>query len=289
MTAAAGQSIVDITNLWFRYEDGPAALCGIDLSITAGAWLALLGCNGSGKSTLVKHFNGLLRPWRGTVRLDGEDIRGRRVGELAKVVGYLPQNPDRLIFAESVRKEIAFGPERQGLHGDALRRRVDEALGALSLTDVAGIPPATLGYGLRRKVALASILALRPRLLILDEPTNGLDAGCTRHVMGVVAALQREGTAIVMITHDLALAAQHAEQVVLLQDGQVVGQGEMRRVLSDVRLLAQAGLVPLPVTQLAALLDAGILPGFPQDVLTADECAAALLRGAGDQAVEMYP
>lgn len=263
--------IVEARDLWFHYGDKTPVLKGVDLSITAGQWLALLGCNGSGKSTLVKHFNGLLRPYRGELLLDGQDITRKQVGELARIVSYLPQNPDRLIFADSVRKEIAFGPSRQDIPGESVKERVDQAMRLLGLSELAEVPPATLGYGLRRKVALASVLALRPRLLILDEPTNGLDAGFTRHVMEVVESLHQEGATILIITHDLALAARYARRIAVMQDGQIVVQGDTRSILSNGGMLAQAGLMSLPVTRLAAQLSADVLPGLPADLLTPEE------------------
>ena len=274
-------AIIETIDLWFDYGDRASVLRGVTLSVPAGAWMTLLGCNGSGKSTLVKHFNGLLRAHRGRVLLEGVEIRRQPVGELAKHVAYLPQNPDRLIFADSVRKEIAFGPMQQGLGGPALDARVDEAMELLQLSDLALVPPATLGYGLRRKVALASVLALRPRLLILDEPTNGLDAGCTRHVMEVIEHLHREGLTIVMITHDLALAARYAQDVALMQDGRIVARGAAHDILTDTAQLTAAGLAPLPVTQLATRLRTDLLQRMASDVLTPAEFTNALTAAIG--------
>jgi energy-coupling factor transporter ATP-binding protein EcfA2 len=272
--------LLQTRDLWYRYSDQPPALCGINLSIAAGDWLAIIGCNGSGKSTLVKHFNGLLRPWQGQVLLDGQDIAGQSVGQLAHSgIAYLPQNPDRLIFAATVREEIAFGPQQSGLRDAELAERVDESLALLDLTAYVNYPPAVLGYGLRRKVALAAILALRPRLLVLDEPTNGLDAGSTRAFMDVVANRHRRGVSVVMITHDLELVAQFATAVALLREGQLVTVGPTRRILSDISLLTAAGLEPLPITRLAALCASAV----PSDLLTpaefADAYCAWRLRG----------
>jgi energy-coupling factor transporter ATP-binding protein EcfA2 len=273
--------IIEAEDVWFDYADRSPVLRGVTLSTPAGAWMALLGCNGSGKSTLVKHFNGLLRAQRGRVLLEGVEIRRQSVGELARHVAYLPQNPDRMIFADSVRGEIAFGPAQQGLSGPALDERVEQAMELLGLSHVARMPPATLGYGLRRKVALASVLALRPRLLILDEPTNGLDAGCAAHFMEIVENLHREGLTIVMITHDLKLAARHAQRVALMQDGQIVAIGDTRDILSNTEQLTAAGLMPLPVTQLAACLKTDLLPRLATDMLTPQEFARSLLATIG--------
>lgn len=270
-------SIVALQDVWFRYGPEPPTLRGVNLTIPSGQWLAIIGCNGSGKSTLVKQFNGLLRPWRGTVRVKGQDIAHKQVGELARTVGYVPQNPDRLIFSPTVRDEVAFGPRQLGLSGNTLADRVDEALRLLDLERAAETPPALLGYGIRRKVALASVLALHPQLLILDEPTNGLDVGCARHVMDSVESLHREGTSVVMVSHDLDLVARYAQQVVVLQDGFLVAQGESRSIVSDMELLAQAGLMPLPVTQLASWLATTDAPSLPIHLLTPQEFVEAFL------------
>jgi len=258
--------IIQTVDLWYHYAGGPPALRGINLSIAATEWVAILGCNGSGKTTLVKHFNGLLRPWRGQVLLaqtsetsevletsevsELRDIRRQAVGDLAQTIGYLPQHPDRLLFAGSVREEIAFGPRQRGLSGDKLCRRIDEALAVLDLADVADLPPAVLGYGLRRKVSLAAVLALHPRVLVLDEPTTGLDAGSTRAFLGVVEQMHARGATIVMITHDLDLVVQYATRVILMRDGEIAASGPTRQILSDSTLLAAAGLAPLPITEL---------------------------------------
>lgn len=266
--------LLSIEGLWFRYGDGPPALRGVDLQIEAGQWLAVLGANGSGKSTLVKHFNGLLRPWKGVVRLDGVPIAGRQVGELARSVGYLPQNPDRMIFSATVREEVAFGPAQMGLRGDELNGRVDWALSLLELDHLAGTPPAILSYSLRRKVALAAVMAARPRLLLLDEPTNSLDAGCVARLMGTVEEMHRSGTTIVLVTHDLELALGYAGRALLMHGGQILSQEPTRQLLLDRETLVAAGLPPLPVTRLARRL-AVSLPGFPPELLTPEELAEA--------------
>jgi len=272
-------SPVEIQDLWYRYPDQPPALQGITLSIPAGDWCAVLGPNGSGKSTLVKHFNGLLRPWRGRVLVAGHDTARWSIGQLAQIVGYLPQNPDRLIFSATVHEEIAFGPRQQGVSGSALEERVEQALAMLGLAPLVDLPPAILGYGIRRKVALAAVLAQRPRLLILDEPTNGLDAGNVVHLMGILTGLHERGTSIVMITHDLALVARYAQRAILMQAGRLLAHGDVRPTLTDLPLLARTGLAPLPITQLAHLL-AEQRQGRPVNLLTPEEMVNAYF-GAG--------
>jgi energy-coupling factor transporter ATP-binding protein EcfA2 len=269
--------VLQVEDVWYHYYAGAPVLQGVNLEVQAGEWVALMGCNGSGKSTLVKHFNGLLRPLRGRVMLGGQDAARRSVGELARSVGYMPQNPDRLIFSATVWDEVAFGPRQHGLAGAELETAVAESLEMLDLASLAQVPPAVLGYGQRRQVGLAAVLATRPSLLVLDEPTVGLDAGNIGDLMQVVEGMRAKGTAVVVITHDLGLAAERAGRVVLLQAGRVLGQGGMRQILTDRDLLADAGLVPLPITRLAALLSED-LPGFPTDLLTPAELSEAYLR-----------
>lgn len=272
--------LVSVQEVWFRYDDGPPALRGVSLEIWHGEWVAILGCNGSGKSTLVKHFNGLLTPWRGQVLVEGVDTRRRRVGEWARRIAYLPQHPDRIIFSASVREEVAFAPRLQGISEAELTRRVSAVLEILGLQETADLPPATLGYGLRRKVALAAVLAQEPALLILDEPTNGLDAGSAKDFLDVVVQRHRQGMTVVLITHDLELAAQYADRAVLMQAGEIAADGPARAVLGDAFLLRQAGLEPLPVTQAAHGLRTAGLAGLPADPLLPEEFAEAYLEAA---------
>jgi energy-coupling factor transporter ATP-binding protein EcfA2 len=264
--------LFELRELCYRYPNvEESALRGVDLDIGRGEWLAVIGINGSGKSTLIRHLNGLLKPTSGTVYLEGQDIRPLQVGELAKKVSYLPQNPDHLIFTSTVREEIAYGPKQLGLKGEALDERVTETLSVLDLLPYADHPPAVLGYGLRRQVALASVLAMQAPVLVLDEPTVGLDFGLATRLMSLVAARHREGTTVVMITHDLQWVARHADWVAVLHGGRVCSQGPPTEVLADVEQLLSVGLAPLPATELAHML------GWPSPLpLTAEELVAGI-------------
>jgi energy-coupling factor transport system ATP-binding protein len=173
---------------------------------------------------------------------------------LAHTVAYLPQNPDHMIFGSSVRQEVAYGPRQFGLSGAALDRRVKETLDALDLVALADYPPAVLGYGLRRQVSLASVLALHTPVLALDEPTVGLDRGLAERLMDIVSERHRQGVTVVMITHDLKWVARYAQRVAVLCDGRLVIQGTPHQVLTDPERLAACGLDPLPVTALAQSL-----------------------------------
>lgn len=259
------EPIVEIAGLGYQYAGGAApALSDIDLLIRRGEWLALIGVNGSGKSTLIRHLNGLLKPSSGLVTVEGQDTRASRIGELARTVSYLPQNPDHLLFAATVWREVAYGPRQLGLRGKGLDARVSDTLHLLGLSAYAEYPPAVLSYGLRRQVALASVLAMQSPILALDEPTVGLDRGAAARLLNVVAERHRQGTTVVMITHDLRWVARYAQQVVVLSEGCLAGCGPCRNMLADIDLLKEAGLDPLPVTTLAHLR--GLSPPLPVSV-----------------------
>jgi energy-coupling factor transport system ATP-binding protein len=265
--------IVDVRDIWFRYADRPPALRGVNLRVAAGAWLAILGCNGSGKTTLVKHLNGLLRPWRGCVRIAGQDIAGRPIGQIAETVGYLPQHPDRLLFSATVEGETAFGLRQRGLAEGDVKARVESILARLDLLPLADLPPAIQGYGVRRKISLAAILALQPQIIVLDEPTNALDAGGARTFLDIVQDYRRAGATVIMVTHDLDLAARYASDIALLRDGELLAAGPMRAILSDAGLLKRAGLPALPICRLYDLWRAASGESWPLHPLTPEEFA----------------
>jgi energy-coupling factor transporter ATP-binding protein EcfA2 len=259
---------IQVENLHYRYDDDPPALAGINLSAEAGDFLAVVGQNGSGKTTLVKHFNGLLRPTHGRVLVLGQDTAGQSVGQLARKVGYLFQNPDHQIFAPTVWTEVAFGPRNLGFSEGEAADRTTEALALFGLTDQADIPPAVLGYGLRRKVTLAAVWAMRPQILVLDEPTAGLDWRGTRTLMEAITDLNSQDHTIVLVTHDMKLVAEFAAQVLVLSQGQILAYGPTRQVFQQEAILQKAFLAPPPITALARRMRSY---GMRGDSLTAEE------------------
>ena len=272
--AAAPEPLVVIEGVHYSYGGSVPALRGVDLTLAPGEFVALLGVNGSGKTTLAKHLNGLLRPDAGRVLVAGRDTRQHPPGELARVVGYVFQNPDHQIFQPTVAAEVASGPRNLGARGADLAARVDEALARFGLTDLRERHPMLLGRAARRRVALAAVYATRPRVLVLDEPTGGLDRRDTTELMATLEALVAEGVTVLLITHDLRLAAAHARRVVVMSDGRVVADGPPEAILTDAERLAAAGLRPAPVTRLSLdLADAGMPPA-----LTVGSFCAAFLR-----------
>lgn len=256
---------LEVTNLWFWYEENTPVLQGVDLSVGHGQFVALVGANGSGKTTLVKHFNGLLRPRRGHVRVWGQDSENSSVGELARHVGFLFQHPEQQIFSGTVRQEVAFGPRNLGLSADQVEAQVETVLARFELLGVAERPPAILSYGLRRRVTLASLAAMDPSIVVLDEPTVGLDAPGLRQTFGWLSELRAEGRTFILVTHDMALVAEHADRVIVLHSGQIIADGQPAQVFRQAEVLATASLSPPPVMTLAQALQ---VYGMKGDSLT---------------------
>jgi len=216
-------------------DQGPVrAVDGVSLEIRRGETVAVVGHNGSGKSTLAKHLNGLFDPDEGVVRWRGEDLRGTPMSEVGRHVGFVFQNPDHQLFERTVRDEVAFGPENFGLSGAELDRRVADAIETVELDGLAEADPFSLSKGQRQRVALASILATEPDVIVFDEPTTGLDATQQARFMDLVARLNREeGLTVVMVTHDMGSVAYYAPRTVVLEDGRVVADEPTREVFAD--------------------------------------------------------
>jgi energy-coupling factor transport system ATP-binding protein len=206
-------------------EGGVRALDGVDLHIRPGERVALIGQNGSGKTTLVRHLNGLLRPTEGRVFVDGVDAAGFTVAELARRVGLVFQDPDRQIFAGSVRAEVEFGPRNLGRSGADLATAVAEALDATGLSADMRTNPYDLGQSRRKLLALASVLAMRTPVLVLDEPTTGQDMRGVERVRATVEAAARDGRTVVAISHDMRFVAETFERVIVMRAGRIVLDG----------------------------------------------------------------
>ncbi len=256
---AAATALV-FKDLSFSYPDSPPALRGISLSIPTGQFVALVGANGSGKTTLTKHTIGLLRPAAGQVWVGGEEAGELSIGQLARQVGYLFQHPERQIFASTVREEVAFGPRNLGLEPGELEARTEAALARFGLQELSSIPPAVLSYALRRLVTLASVAAMAPSILVLDEPTVGLDAPGRAITLAWAHELHAEGGTVILVSHDMTAAAA-AERMVVLDEGEVIADGPPAEIFRRPELLARAALAPPPIAALAHRL------GLPADVL----------------------
>jgi energy-coupling factor transport system ATP-binding protein len=246
-----GVPLASVEGLSFNYSGGPRVLESVDLRIDAGDFVAIVGQNGSGKTTLAKHIVGLLAPIEGRVRLEGRDRATMRPAETAREVAYVFQNPDHQIFAATVWDEVAFGPRNFGLAASEVESRCVEVLDAVRLLGARDSDPFLLSKGERQRLAVASVLALRPRLLILDEPTTGMDYREQRRMMSLVSELNRAGIAIVIITHTPYLVAEYARRVVLMRKGRKLFDGGVREFFAGDALLRNSSFRPPEVTRLA--------------------------------------
>ena len=275
---------ITVSGLTFVYPGdeegmpGQVVLKGLDLTIPAGEFAAVLGHNGSGKSTLAKHFNAILLPTEGDVVVCGINTKDEdRLFDIRQQVGMVFQNPDNQIVATIVEEDVAFALENLGVPPEEIRRRVDEALKAVDMYEYREHAPHQLSGGQKQRVAIAGILAMRPDFIILDEPTAMLDPQGRREVLRTVKELNRDfGTTVVLITHYMDEAVQ-AGRVVVIDDGRILRDGTPKEVFTQVELLKSVGLDVPQVTELVyELRKAGV--DLPLDILTEDECYEALKK-----------
>jgi energy-coupling factor transport system ATP-binding protein len=238
------------------------ALDGVSLRVGPGERVAIVGQNGSGKTTLVRHFNGLLRPNAGRVVVDGIDAATLTVAKLARQVGLVFQDPGRQIFSGTVRAEVEFGPKNLGRRGGELRAAVDAALEVTGLTDQASVNPYDLGYSRRKLLGLASVLAMRTPIVVLDEPTTGQDARGVERVRRIVDGLAAEGRTVIAISHDMRFVAELFERVVVLRQGALVLDGSPAEVFAEANwpVLASTYLEPPLAARVGARLGRGSTP-----------------------------
>lgn len=251
-----------IERVSFEYPDGTKALDDIDLHIAAGESVALVGANGSGKTTLARHLDGLLRPTAGRVLVDGQDAVGRTVAQLARVVGLGFQQPDRQIFSHNVRDEVEFGPRHLGSTGEEAFARATAALERVGLGGDLGAHPGDLGETRRRLLSIASVLAMETPVVVLDEPTTGLDARGIERVAGILRELHAAGRTVIGISHDMRFVAETFERVVVLTAGRVVADGGPAEVFAEGHwpALRAAGLEPPAAAVTGARLGLGSTP-----------------------------
>ncbi len=230
--------VLEVRGLAYAYPDGHQALFGVDLRLEAGERVALLGPNGAGKTTLVHHLNGILTPGAGSVSVGGLTVdtgNRRALQEIRRRVGVVFQDPDDQLFLGTVRQDVAFGPANMGLRGAELERRVLDALAQVGMADAVDRPPHHLSYGQRRRVAVATVLAMQPEVLVLDEPSSNLDPASRRELAEILDGLD---VTVLMVTHDLPYAFQLCPRSVVLSEGVVVADAPTYDVLTDADLMA---------------------------------------------------
>ena len=270
-------AIIQTKNLHFTYADEQdESLRGLDLSIEEGSFVAILGHNGSGKSTLAKHFNGILTPTEGTVLIDGMDTSDENVLlKIRQTVGMVFQNPDNQIVANVVEDDVAFAPENLGVPSEEIRKRVDEALKQVGMYEYRMHAPHLLSGGQKQRVAIAGVIAMEPRVIVLDEPTAMLDPRGRKEVVSTVQRLCREkGITVVLITHHMNECVE-ADRLIVMSAGRIIADDTPAKVFSQVELMIEEGLtVPATTQVLYSLNHAGA--DFSLDALTVDQCAETL-------------
>ncbi len=269
--------MIEVHDLWYSYNE-VIALRGISLKIERGEIVAIMGENGAGKTTLIKHFNGLLKPMKGYVKVFGIDTRKATVAELSRRVGLVFQNPDHQLFAETVEEEVAFALKNFGYPENVIKKRVEWALKLLDLYDLKDQSPYALSGGERKRVAIASILSYDPDIIVFDEPTVGQDYAQKERLAQLIKLLWSRGKTIIVVTHDVEFVAENFPRVILMSRGKIIADDNTRRVLTNLSLIKKAKLNPPQITQIAfELSDLGV----PKDIMWIHEARDAILRLVG--------
>ncbi|MBV9846912.1 MAG: ABC transporter ATP-binding protein [Kutzneria sp.] len=261
---------IRVEGLHFGYPDGVTALCGVDLVVESGERIAIIGENGAGKTTLVRHFNGIMKPTSGRVLVNGVDTATREVSQLAREVGYVFQNPHEQLFARTVRAEVEFGPRNLGYPAGRRRRLVDWALEATRLTAHSDAHPYELSLAERKRVAIASVLAMDTPIVVLDEPTTGQDCAGVNDVGSILAQLRDSGRTVVGVTHDMDFCAENFDRVVVMARGRIVADGPTAEIFRDDAVLAEAAVEAPSMTRLTRRL------GWNRSAITVEELVSRL-------------
>ncbi len=269
--------MIMLEDVYYSYDGIHTALRGVSLQIDDGEAVAIMGSNGAGKTTLIKHFNGLLRPDRGRVFIDGTDAHKRSVAELSRTVGLVWQNPDHQLFLDTVRKEVLFGLRNLGYSEDEMMDRCDNTLRRLGLQHLSDRSPFSLSGGERKRVALACVLALEPRILALDEPTIGQDAAQKQNLADIIHQLNDEGRTIVVVTHDVEFVVDNFERTVVMAAGQIIADGHTDSVLSNEYVVQQGSLIHPQITQAARSLHE-YFPQISPRITRVSEMENAIMR-----------
>lgn len=255
--------MIEVKEVSFTYPAGVEALQDVSLQIKDGEFVAIMGQNGAGKTTLVKQFNGLLKPTKGDILINDVNTRSVSVAKLAQTVGYVFQNPDNQLFCETVEEEIAFALKNFGFSDDLLKSRVTWALNLLGLTVYRKSSPFLLSGGERKRVALASVLAWDPQVIVMDEPTIGQDYAQKDKLRQFIIQLNTQGKTVIVVTHDVEFVAECNPRIILMLEGKIIADGSGKNVLTDVGLLTRASIVPPQITEFFMKISD---LGFPSDV-----------------------
>ncbi len=245
-------AVIEFNNVCFS-ADNVEILKDINIQIQQGDFVAVIGSNGAGKSTLSKLCNGLNKPCKGDVFILGKNTKTEKISDLAKHIGFLFQNPDRQICCQTIAEEIAFSLKNIGIHEKEVKSRVQKTLAEFGFNP--DTEPFNMSRGQKQRLCLACIIALHPEILILDEPTTGLDYRECMEIMNHIRTLNQKGSTIIMICHDMEIVLDFAKTVIVMNKGQIVAAGKTRDILSDNRILSQANLLKPQIAQVSELLD----------------------------------
>lgn len=280
------RSIIKTENMSFTYPDGTSALNNINLEIFEGEKAAIIGSNGAGKSTLFSHFNGILRPTSGLIKIDGKPASYKKddLMRIRQKVGMVFQNPDDQLFSPTVEEDVAFGPMNLGLLDDEVEKRVEESLSAVGMLEEREKPPHHLSGGQKKRVAIAGILAMQPEIMVLDEPTTGLDPKGVEQVIDILYKLNREqNMSIIISSHDVEMVTEFANKIFVLHDGKIIQQGTPADIFNDPETIKKAHLkLPKAAALLHLLKNNGMKVGVK---FTVEEAYHEILHSVG---VETY-
>ncbi len=269
--------LLETRDLTYVYPGNVTGLDHVNFIAGRNARIAVIGANGAGKSTLFKHFNGILRPTSGTVLVHGEPITQKNIREVRKFVGLVFQNADDQIFSPTVEQDVAFGPMNLGLDAETVNHRVDEALAMVGIEHLRERVPHHLSGGEKKRVAIAGVIAMEPQVIVLDEPTAGLDPKGVKDLVGVINALAREyGITVIFSTHDVSLVPEVADHLYVMHRGSIVAEGRVSDVFADLELLSSVRLdVPVIPKLIRQLREEGIDIAM---AYTLEEAKAAFLK-----------
>lgn len=266
------ETIIEVKDLVYIYPTGTRALNGVSCDIKKGEIVGIIGQNGSGKTTLVKHFNGLLKPTEGKVAVCGIDTRTVTTSILARHAGYVFQNPNHQIFSPTVIEEIRFGPMNIRMEKERMEKQVQFALELMELSHLIEKHPYHLSRGERQRLAIASVVAMDPEIMILDEPTGGANRQQIQRLLNLIRRFHDMGKTLILITHDMPVLTAICQRAIVMWQGKIILEGSTREVMNEEKQLAQTFLAPPPVSQLSNRLR------LPQLALTVEEAAQMIIK-----------
>lgn len=277
MTGQAPQ--IDVKDLVYRYPSSKRNILNkVNLTIHQGDFIAIIGQNGAGKTTLTKHFNGLHSPIEGHVLINGKNTKQMKTNEIIQSVGYCYQNPDHQLFCRTVYDEVAYGPKNLGFSNERLKESVREALEVTRLSEKKNEYPFTLGRGERQRLAIASVISMGSPILIVDEPTTGLDTKGKEYIMDFLTRWNEKGHTILVVTHDIEMVAKYVPKTIVMANGQIIANGETRTVLNSKDILEKAFVKQPQIMRIAHELAEF---DIQQDCLTVNELYKNIVRLAG--------